>query len=80
LSFSNHELASSKIKIDPSNYRNNSHLMLYAVEIEYLCQDFGGALIDYNLLVKIPDCGETRVYWKKLCGDPICIFLFYYLL
>ncbi len=54
--------------------------MLYAVEIEYLCQDFGGALIDYNLLVKIPDCGETRVYWKKLCGDPICIFLFYYLL
>lgn len=35
------------------------------------CKEYGGALIDYELEVDVPDCGKAHLFWKKICGNPL---------
>lgn len=40
--------------------------------IKYRCKKYGGALINYELDIEIPNCeGTVKVFWKKICGNPL---------
>ena len=28
-------------------------------------------MIDYELVINVPDCGVAHIYWKKICGNPL---------
>lgn len=70
LIFDDHFFANSTVSI--SNVANvGVHSKLYSVEVKYRCSKYGGALINYQLAVNFAECGTTRVFWKKVCGDPL---------
>ena len=68
--FSDHIFADSTTDL-ASHKAINSKETQYSLEVKYRCKNYGGALINYELQIQIPDCGTTRVYWKKICGDPL---------
>ncbi len=39
--------------------------------MNYRCREYGGALIDYELDINVPECGKTKIFWKKICGNPL---------
>lgn len=42
------------------------------LEVEYKCYDEGGSLIDVEMTLAISECpSPLKVYWRKLCGNPI---------
>jgi len=41
------------------------------LEVNYRCREYGGALIDYELDINVPECGKTKIFWKKICGNPL---------
>jgi len=42
----------------------------YTIEVNYHCQMYGGALINYMMNINVPGCGTASIAWKKLCGNP----------
>ncbi|KAM3146793.1 hypothetical protein pb186bvf_000947 [Paramecium bursaria] len=65
LNFDDHYFANSSLSME-HKVKN-----VYSIKIDYRCKQYGGALIDYELEFDIPDCGMTKVYWKKICGNPM---------
>ena len=39
--------------------------------INIRCKEYGGALIDYEMAINVPECGVSHIYWKKICGNPL---------
>lgn len=69
LEFDDHFFANSSLQL--SNSENKNNFGRYTVEIKYRCKEYGGALIDYELDIDVPDCGSAKVCWKKICGNPL---------
>lgn len=68
IDYDDHYFADSQLRLDG---RMNGKVFEYAIEINYRCREYGGAMINYELELNIPDCGTANIYWKKLCGNPI---------
>lgn len=51
-------------EIDLNNFR-------YDLTFVYNCSTFGGALINYDLTIEVPNCGTNQIYWEKICGYPL---------
>lgn len=35
------------------------------------CKEYGGALVNYQIEISVPECGLTTIFWKKVCGNPL---------
>lgn len=42
----------------------------YTLEVLYNCEAYGGALLNYEIKIDIPNCGTAKFHWKKVCGYP----------
>ncbi|CAK68853.1 unnamed protein product (macronuclear) [Paramecium tetraurelia] len=65
LEFDDHYFANSTLNIE--HHQNN----VFSLKIDYRCKQYGGRLIQYEVIFNIPSCGSAKIYWQKLCGSPL---------
>ena len=70
LFFDDHFFADSSVEL--KHVKNlGSNINQYTIMIKYRCKQYGGALINYEMDLNVPNCGMTKVFWKKICGNPL---------